>query len=111
MFLLYILFFFISLDVIKAKRNMANKRILKRTINYVCSDLFAECIASSLYSGNSEDENTNALLVSILVMHNDFVRRVSHPEPGLKPKTYYKALTNDLNKQIDEIIGQINNIE
>ena len=44
-------------------------------------------------------------------MHNDFVRRVSHPEPGLKPKAYYKALTNDLNKQIDEIIGQINNIE
>ena len=89
---------------------MANKRNLKRNINYVCSDLFAECIATSLYSGKPEKENANALLASILVMHNDFVRRVSHPEPGMTPKAYYKALTADLNKQIDELTDQIGNI-
>ena len=36
---------------------MANKRKLKRTINYVCGDLFAECVAASLYSGKQEAES------------------------------------------------------
>ena len=30
--------------------NMSNKRDLKRTINYICGDLFVEGIAASLYS-------------------------------------------------------------
>ena len=29
-----------------------NKRDLKRSINYICSDLFAECVAASLYGGS-----------------------------------------------------------
>ena len=87
-----------------------NKRELKRTINYVCSDLFAECIAASLYDGTTKHGDIEALLASILIMRNDFVCRISHPEPGLSPKTYYKALTADFNKQVSEIIDQISNI-
>ncbi|MEN9365110.1 MAG: hypothetical protein RL165_846, partial [Bacteroidota bacterium] len=30
---------------------MANKRDLKRTINYITSELFAETVAASLYNG------------------------------------------------------------
>ena len=47
---------------------MANKRKLKRTINYVCGDLFAECVATSLYSGKQEAENVNALLAAVLTI-------------------------------------------
>lgn len=90
---------------------MAKKRDLKRTINYICSDLFAECVASSLYSGRKpSQENVDALLSSILVIHSDYVRRISHPEPGMEQKTYYKKLIEDFNKQVGEIIDQIGNL-
>ena len=90
---------------------MSNKRDLKRTINYICSDLFAECVAASLYSNQkSSTENTDALLTSILLVHSDYVRRISHPEPGIPQKKFYKILIEDFNKQVDELIDQIANL-
>ena len=89
---------------------MANKRELKRSINYICSDLFAEAVAVSLYDKKASKENLEALLASILIIHDDFIRRVSHPEPGLVPKVYYKAIIEDFNKQVSEIIDHIQNL-
>lgn len=89
---------------------MANKRNLKRTINYICSDLFAEAVAASLYGEKPNKDNIDALLSSILIIHNDFLGRVSHPEPGMDKKVYYKAIIEDFNKQASEIIDQIQNL-
>lgn len=88
---------------------MANKRSLKRDINYVCSELFSEVVAIS-YTTNTSDDDIKALLTSILVIHDDYVRRVSHPEPGLSQRTFYKALVSNFNKQAAEIVDQITNI-
>lgn len=89
---------------------MANKRNLKRNINYVCSELFSEAVAVSMYSSKVTEEDVNALLASILVIHNDYVRRVSHQEPGLSPKLFYKDLVNNFNKQVSEIVDQVVNL-
>ena len=86
---------------------MSNKRDLKKTINYICSELFAECVAASLYNGKPEEDNVNALLSSILMIQNDYVSRISHPEPGMETQHYFKDLSNNFNKQASEIIDQI----
>ncbi len=90
---------------------MTNKRDLKRTINYICSDLFAECVAASLYSGKLNEDNVNALLTSIIHTQNDYVSRISHPEPGMKPHDYFKDVTENFNKQVAEIVDQICNLD
>ena len=41
------------------------------------------------------------------MVNDDFIKRVSHPEPGIKAGDYYKNLTKDFNKQVSEIIDQI----
>ena len=89
---------------------MANKRILKRKINYVCSELFSEVVAAS-YSIKADEENVKALLTSILVIHNDYIRRVSHVEPGMPATKFFKDLITKFNKQVSEIIDQISNFE
>lgn len=88
---------------------MANKRSLKRNINYVCSELFSEVVAIS-YTTDASDEDIKALLTSILVIHNDYVRRVSHVEPGLTPRLFFKSLITNFNKQASEIVDQISNL-
>ena len=88
---------------------MANRRNLKRSINYICSELFAECVDVSLYNGNIDKENADTLLTSILKMQSDYISRVSHTEPT-DAKKYYKNLIQSFNKQTDEIIDQISNI-
>lgn len=89
---------------------MAKKRNLKQTINYICSDLFAEGVAASLYGEQKDEEAVNNLLSLIIVTRNDYVKRISHPEPGMKPRTYYKAIIADFNQQINEIINQISSL-
>lgn len=89
---------------------MSNKRDLKRTINYICGDLFTEGIAASLYGENCDTENIEAILTSILVMHNNYIRRVSHVQPGMPAKVYFKDLKEKFSKEVNEIIDQINNL-
>ena len=86
---------------------MPNKRDLKKTINYICSELFSECVAASLYNGNPNEDSVNALLSSILMIQNNYVNRISHPEPGMKQKDYFRDLIDNFNKQTSEIIDQI----
>jgi len=86
---------------------MTNKKDLKKTINYICSELFAECVAASLYSGKPDEEQANAILSSILLLQSNYVRRISHPEPGMSAKAYFKDLVDNFNKQTGEIIDQI----
>lgn len=89
---------------------MAKRKTLKRNIHQICTDLLAECVAVSLYSTKTDHGNVEALLYSILKTENDFIRRISHTEPGLKPKLYYRDLIDKFNKSISEIVDQINNL-
>jgi len=88
---------------------MTNKRKLKKYINSSCADLLAECVAVSLYSAKTNDDNVKALMFSILKLESCFIRRISHPEPGMKAKTYFKDLIDKFHAGVNEIIDQINN--
>lgn len=89
---------------------MANKRKLKKRINYICSDLFAECVATSLYGTPADKDTIDALLYSIMRTHANYITRVSHPQPGMNAKRYYKDLIENFSKQINEIVDQIGNL-
>ena len=86
---------------------MANKRHLKQTINLICEELFAECVAASLYGQNRE--SAEALVWSTLKMRNNYIRRVSHPEPGMPAKVYYKDLKEKFSAQVSELLDQLQN--
>ena len=83
---------------------MANKRTLKHAINGICEELFAECIAASLYGAGDHKGNTDALLFTILKIQANFISRVSHPEPGIAARAYYKDLREKFSAQVSEVV-------
>lgn len=87
---------------------MANKRTLKKGINVICGTLFAECVAVSLYGTEENKKNAEDLFQSIVKAQSHYLSRVSHPEPGIKPKDYFKDLREKFGKQVTEILDQIN---
>jgi hypothetical protein len=89
---------------------MANKRSLKRTISLLCEALFSECVAASLYGAENHTESANTLLEAIIKMQTDFTNRVSHPEPGMKPKVYFRILREQLAQHAGELADQISNL-
>ncbi len=84
-----------------------NKRSLKKAINVVSDQLFANAVAVSLYGNNRNAENDQALIESIINMRNDFVSRISHPEPGMKKQEFYKDLRDKFISQAQELADQI----
>ncbi len=88
---------------------MANRRTLKKQINYICSELFAECVALSHYQIKVEQKDLDNVMTRILLMHDEFIRRISHTEPG-STKLYYKKLRADFNTQVDEVVGVISQL-
>ena len=84
-----------------------NKRSLKKTINVVSDQLFENAVAVSLYGNNRNAENDQALIESIINMRNDFVSRISHPEPGMKKQEFYKDLRDKFISQAQELADQI----
>ena len=89
---------------------MANKRNLKKAINQICEELFIEAVAASLCGTEANKDNTQALLVAVIKTQRNYISRVSHPEPGIKAKNYYKDLREKFAAQASEIADQINNI-
>lgn len=89
---------------------MASRKNLKKVINYATSQLFSECVAVSLYSSKPEEKDVEALLTAIVRMRRNCIERVSHKEPGMKAKAYFDHLIISFNKQIEEILDQINNL-
>ena len=85
---------------------MASKRHLKQKIDLICEELFAECVAASLYGQNRE--SAEALIFSTIKMRNNFVSRISHPEPGMSAKAYYKDLREKFAAQAGELLDQLN---
>jgi hypothetical protein len=62
-------------------------------------------VAGSLYGQNRE--SAKALIYSTIKMRNNFVRRISHPEPGMSAKAYYKDLKEKFAAQASELLDQL----
>ena len=89
---------------------MANRRELKKYVNYVTSELFIECLVNKLYVPNTDKEKADKLMAEILNLQNDFINRISHTEPG-NDKGYYKKFYSYFNENINHIIEALNNLK
>ncbi len=84
---------------------MANKRDLKKGINYVVSELFLECIVLKQIK-NIDSTKVDEILADILYLQNEFLARAGHPEPGCVKK-YYRKLNEDFLTEADNIIRRM----
>lgn len=81
------------------------RRELKKCVNNLCGELFAECIALSRYEMVDQDAVAN-VMESILMMQADIICRISHVQPGAGKK-FFKKLREDLFARTETIIDDI----
>ncbi|MBR4312725.1 MAG: hypothetical protein IKT86_05210 [Bacteroidaceae bacterium] len=84
---------------------MANKRNLKKGINYVASDLFLECIVLKQIK-KADSTRADEIMADILYLQNEFLARAGHPEPGCVKK-YYRKLQEDFTTEVGNIIRRM----
>ena len=84
---------------------MANRRQLKKSIKMVTGDLFADCVALSMCQ-QADQETLNGLMEEIIVLHSEYVSRISHTEKG-SVKAYYKKLKTEFTEKVNDINDRI----
>lgn len=89
---------------------MASRKVLKKNINYIASELFAECLVNSLYVPGTDKQKADNLMGEILKMQDEFISRISHTEPG-NVKMFYKKLHADFNAKVEEIIDAMGKLK
>ena len=89
---------------------MAKRKELKKVVDNICTDLTAEVVAVSLYESKPAAENVIAIINTIMKMRNEYIRRISHVEPGIPAKVYFKNLIENFNNDTIEVIDQISNL-
>ena len=92
---------------------MANKRNLKKEINFLAEELVTNCFLSSAFISGDKDEEFNELIGRILDMQGEFISRVSHPNGTKNPKlvkSYYKTLIAEFDKNVGEILIELDNL-
>lgn len=86
---------------------MSNRRQLKKAVNGICGELFAECVAIRHYSNVKNLDDVDNVMRAILILQNDIISRVSHVEPGMKAKVFFARLKDDFQAGTNEIVDSI----
>jgi len=82
------------------------RREIKKEINSLCGDLFAECVALLQYKNEANKKDVENVMLTILGMQNDMISRLSHVEPG-STKLFFKKMREDLLARTEDIVEQI----
>ena len=85
------------------------RRILKKQVNYIAGELFAECVVLSKVVPGVDSQKVDELMARVLYMQDEFICRISHTQPG-NVKGFYKAFRAAFQAQVDAIIDEIGNL-
>ena len=84
---------------------MANRKQLKKSIKKITGELFADCVALSMCQ-QADPEKLDELMAEVLVLHNEFVARISHTEPGSE-RAFYKQLKQEFTEKVNDLANRI----
>ena len=89
------------LQILIPNKIMASRKLLKKQINEVCGELFADCVALKMCDQCS-DEVINQAMTEILQLRLEFVARISHTEKG-SVRLFYKKLRQEFSEKAEAI--------
>ena len=84
---------------------MASRRQLKKELNYICGELFADCVVLKMCDTCNEDL-LNQTMLEIINLRSEYVSRVSHTEKG-SVKKFYAKLREEFSAKVEAISQKI----
>lgn len=85
---------------------MANRRDLKKNVNYIADVTVGMCMIEGMNAEGERREAISELISQVINLRSDIISRISHTEPG-NVKAFYKKLKSDLNSKIEEVFNEL----
>ena len=92
---------------------MASRKKLKKTIQFVTSELITDIYFRLLMSKDIENEKIDALVVDIMSLNKEFILRANRPDGKNNPrlvKAYFSKLFADWKIAMENTIKSVENL-
>ncbi len=89
---------------------MANRKELKKDINYLASEILSQAYMKFALMENVNEEQIQPIMVEALEMRNEYVARANHPDGKDNKKivkTYYQTLRKNLMAKTVELLDKL----
>ena len=89
---------------------MASRRKLKKTIQFISSELITDVYFRCLMSKSIDNQKVDDIVIRIMDINRDFVLRTNRPDGKDNPKivkAYYLKLYSDWQSAMDKVIIEI----
>jgi len=89
---------------------MASRRNLKKTIQFVSSELITDVYFRCLMSNKIEEDKVDKIVLEIAENSREYILRANRPTGKDNPqlvKAYFKKLYADWQKTMEKIVGEI----
>lgn len=86
---------------------MANKRDLKKDINYVLGDIIEEVYMWELENPGKEDKPGETIIDEAITSFDGFMARANERKIE-NPKKHFKSLREDLENTAKALVGKVN---
>lgn len=84
---------------------MASRKDLKKQINNICGELFADCVALKMCE-QGNDEQLNEVMLEIWDLRREYVSRISHTDK-LSERVSYKKLRAEFSEKAEALSKKI----
>lgn len=92
---------------------MANRRKLKKTMQFIASELMTDVFFKTLLSPTDITAKADKLAVEISKMSTEFRTRANHYDSKNNPKLvkdYYRKLYSDWNTAVEKVIKEVDEL-
>ncbi len=97
----------------KTVYKMANKRNLKKDVEFLINEVIGDCYTYMLLNGDKNREQVIGIVESVVDKRNELFHRINNPDPSAdrkKVRAYYKGIYNDLLACVDESFTQLSGL-
>jgi len=92
---------------------MANKRDIKKDVDFLVGEVISDCYTYLLIHGDKNREKVVEIIESIVNKRNDLISRVNNPDKSFdskQVKAHYKAINVELLTTIDDSFSKLSKL-
>lgn len=92
---------------------MANKRDLKKDVDFLVSEVVGDCYTYMMLNGNKNRDEVFTIIESMLQKRNELIGRINKREQfenTKKVKEYYKNIQQDLLVAVDDCFTKLSEV-
>lgn len=92
---------------------MANKRDIKKDVDFLVGEVISDCYTYLLIHGDKNREKVVEIIESIVNKRNDLISRVNNPDKSFdskQVKAHYKAINVELLTAIDDSFSKLSKL-